>query len=536
MAVRFTGYQAYDNLGNIVPLIVPSWNEWHDYQWLLNGTKTLVEYESIAPDFPQEATWFCVTSDQKSNMQLAGCPNVFAIRDDFIANGITYLRLGNEPLISPNSKTIRFEARDNNTNYRLSLYKGSTQYIIYDLPVVGANNYHRFYTLPSNVALEGDNVLRLWFLFDVTFAGAIYTYNQNQTLPDTSRVPTNWWDDIEPFIISNDPFNQGGVSDHGGGTGTFDGTGDDVNVPALPTVSATDTNFITLYNPSNSQLQALASYMWSTNFDLDTFKRLFTDPMQCILGLSIVPVNVPSGGSRSVKIGNVTTSVNMTLASSQYVEVDCGSITVNEFWGAYLDYDPFTKCEIYLPYCGTHPLTMDDVMNKSIHVVYHVDILSGACCAYVKCGGSVLYTFVGQCSCSVPITSGDWTNVVNGAISIAASIGTMVATGGASAPMAASTIAATAVNSFKQNVERSGSMGGMGGIMAIQKPYLIITRPRQALPDAQNDFTGYPAFMTRRLSSLLGFTKVYEIHLENVPATGTELSEIEKLLKSGVIL
>ena len=175
-------------------------------------------------------------------------------------------------------------------------------------------------------------------------------------------------------------------------------------------------------------------------------------------------------------------------------------------------------------------------MGKSVHVKYHVDILSGACCAYVKCGGSVLYSFVGQCSCSIPITGNDWTNVVNGALSIAASIGTMVATGGASAPMVAgSTIASTAVNTMKPTVEKSGSMGGMGGMLGVQTPYLILTRPNQAVPNRQNSFMGYPSFITENLNTISGYTEIENIHLENIPATDQEISEIEMLLKNGVI-
>lgn len=334
----------------------------------------------------------------------------------------------------------------------------------------------------------------------------------------------------------NDPYGAGGESVTGGGTGSFDGTGDNVDIPGLPTLSATSTGFITLFNPSITQLNELSNYMWSNGFDLETFKKLFANPMDCILGLSIVPVAVPNGETSTVSVGNISTGVSMTKAASQYVTVDCGTLIVNEYWGAYLDYDPYTKAEIYLPYIGTHALSVDDIMGKSVHVVYHVDILSGACAAYVKCGGSVLYTFIGQCSSSIPITGNDWTNVINGVLSIAGAVGSMVATGGASAPMAAGMIASTAVNGLKPNVEKSGSMSGTGGMLGIQTPYLILTRPRQALPKRQNTFTGYPSFITSKLDSLSGYTEIEEIHLENIPGTEQELSEIENLLKRGVII
>lgn len=362
-------------------------------------------------------------------------------------------------------------------------------------------------------------------------------------LMGTRTESTTWADDFNISMKSDfrpsapDPYNPGGGgTEPGGGTGDFDGTGDDVNVPGLPTLSAVDTGFITIFNPTSGQLRALANYMWSSGFDLDTFKKIFADPMDCILGLSIVPVAVPNGGSKTVNVGNISTDVTMTTAASQYVSVDCGTLNVNEFWGAYLDYDPYTKAEIYLPYIGTHPIAVDDIMGKAVHVVYHIDILSGACTAYVKCGGSVLYEFIGQCSSSIPITGNDWTNVINGVLSVAGAIGTMVATGGATAPMAVGTIATTAVNSLKPNVEKSGSMSGTGGMLAVQTPYLILTRPRQALPKNQNKFSGYPSLITRPLSAVYGYTEIENIHLDGIPATEQELSEIESMLKGGVIL
>lgn len=341
------------------------------------------------------------------------------------------------------------------------------------------------------------------------------------------------YEEVDPS--DTDPYKKGGDTSKGGGTGNFDGKSEAIDFPNLPTLSAVDTGLISLFNPTVTEIKNLADYLWGDIFDISTWKKIFANPMDAILGLSIVPVNVPSSGSSPITIGNISTGINMTKAASQYVSVDCGTINVNEYWGAYLDYSPYTEAEIYLPFVGIHPLKIDDIMGKPVHVVYHVDVLSGACCSYVKCGNSVLYSFVGQCSCSIPITANDWTNVINGAISMGTAIGSMVATGGASAPMAVPGMASTAVNSIKPSVEKSGAMGGMGGMLGVQKPYIILTRPKQALPHKQNTFTGYPSFITKRLGDCYGYTEVESIHLENVHATDGELKEINDLLKSGVI-
>lgn len=340
---------------------------------------------------------------------------------------------------------------------------------------------------------------------------------------------------VTPDAQTDDPYEYGGTSSgRVGGGGSWDNSSVPVDFPALPSVSAADAGFITIFNPTLTQLQNLAAYMWSSAFDVDAVKKIFADPINSILGLSIVPVNVPSTVSKTVKVGGISTGVQMAVADSQYVELDCGSITVNEYWGAYLDYAPYTKVEIYLPYIGARPLSTDDVMGKTIALKYHVDVLSGACIAYVKCGASVLYSFAGQCSTVLPVTGNDWTSAISGAISIAGAIGATVATGGAAAPMLAG-VASTAVNSLKPEIQKSGSVSGSSGLMAIQTPYLIITRPRQAIPSGQNHYIGYPSFVTVRMGDLYGYTEVESTHLDGIPCTQAELDEILTLLKGGVL-
>lgn len=356
-----------------------------------------------------------------------------------------------------------------------------------------------------------------------------------------SAAAASWLNQVPAHIVPPDPFTPGdegdidGPSGPGGGEGDHDTTSDPIDIPTLPTTSAVDTGFITLFNPSLTEIRALADYMWNGLFDINNLRKLFADPMDVILGLSIVPGPVPSGAQEAVSIGNISTGVMMTKAADQFFTVDCGTLKPTEFWGAYLDYSPYTKVDIYLPFIGMRSLSIDDVMEKNVNVVYHVDILSGACVAFIKSGDQVLYTHIGQCASSIPINGNDWTNTINGILSMAAAIAGTVATGGAAAPMLMGQ-AANITNILKPSVARSGGMGGMGGMLGIQKPYLILTRPRQCVPGNQNIYKGYPAFMTRALGDLSGMTSVEDIHLAVAGATQEELEEIERLLKEGVML
>ena len=315
-------------------------------------------------------------------------------------------------------------------------------------------------------------------------------------------------------------------------------TNDAINIPSLPTVSVADTGFVTLFNPSLSQIQDLADYMWGSFFDVSTFKKIFADPMDCILGFNLLPVAIPNGSSSSVVVGNISTGVQMTKASTQWVELDCGSLTIGTPYDNYLDFSPYTKYSIYLPYIGTVELSADDCVDKTLHLVYHVDVLSCACVAYLKCGDSVLYQFTGSCGYSIPLTSENFRSMIGHIVSIAGTVAGAIASGGMSAPLAVGAVANTANNvmGLKPEIHRSGAIGSSAGIMGIQKPYLILEFPNPCKPEQQYKYTGYPSFVTVKVGDLSGYTEFDSIILDGVTCDEDEKALIEEILKGGVYL
>ena len=352
----------------------------------------------------------------------------------------------------------------------------------------------------------------------------------------------------------NDPFDDDDDSEPGGGgdgddQDNWDDDSDPVPVPDLPDLSAVDTGFITLFNPTVSQLQNLASYLWSGAFDVATFKKITADPMDVILGLSIVPVDVPSSTTAEVTVGNIGTGIYMLKANSQYVSVDCGSIAIHEKDHSYLDYAPYTKVTIILPFIGAQELSIDELNGESIGVIYHIDVLSGACIAFVTIDGNVIHQYAGQCAVSIPITAQDFTQTIMAlgqlvVAGIGAGVG-IAATGGMAAPIsgamvagAISSVSASAINvaNSKPNYSKTGSIAGSGGLLAVKKPYLIFEYPRKCKPANQQIYTGYPSMVTFTLGSLSGFTQVQDVHLDNISCTDKERDEILSLLREGVIL
>lgn len=464
---------------------------------------------------------------------------------------------------------IEVTERDNKINYvRCQLYYNNrtiTEGFFFSGHANSHFSFPFFITDINNNIFENANINARWSPFqqlsptvdDSQVIDGIYLVSNYLTSMNTNYYESkNKWDtylgniahtwtytqvDISTNIDSEtdpnetDPYNPN--ANPGGGGGETQ-TPDSITDPALPTISSIDTGFITLYKPSVSQLNNLASFMWGS-LDVDLFKRVMQSPMDAVLGLSILPGIVPSGSSSNVKIGNVDSGISMPKVSNQYVKFDCGTLTIKRKWGAFLDYSPYTKTYLYLPFIGIRSIETDSIMGVPIQVKYNIDVMSGACCAFVIANGTTLYSFTGQCSCSVPVTGRDWTNMVNGvlgAVSGVASAAGSAASGNLLGAVSGIASAASSALSAKPTIEHSGNMGGMGGLMGIKRPYFIVERPVQAVPGYQNEIIGYPSFVYKYIDQLSGYTEFEQIHLEGLPCTSEELNEIENILLTGVIL
>lgn len=330
---------------------------------------------------------------------------------------------------------------------------------------------------------------------------------------------------------------------------------DNVGFPDMPTATLADAGFVSLWTPTKEQLQTLARYMWNIDItSIDFWKKLVASPLELIFGLSIIPYDVHDDDSPYhvyqdvLTMGYVNTHIDMDYIEEQFIEIDFGSVDLTEYIGAYLDYDPYTKFSIYLPYIGVKDLSADDIMNRTISLKYRIDLASGACVAMIKCTGtdatvgsvdSVFYSFSGSCSTQVPISASQQQELVRSIVSIGVGVAATAATiftGGLTAVGAATAVGATANGALglKSHYAHSGNMGSTAGFMGVQNPYLIVSRPRLAIPGDQNVYMGYPSFITMTLGDLSGYTEVEVTHLDRLDCTEEEMSEIAELLRKGV--
>lgn len=317
-------------------------------------------------------------------------------------------------------------------------------------------------------------------------------------------------------------------------TGTNTGSG---GTPVVPPVTGKASALYSIYNPTLEQVNSLGAWLWSSNF-IDQLLKLFSSPMDAIIGLHKIYATPATGGTQNIKVGYLDSGVPSKIVTEQYTKIDCGTVNCYEYFGNVLDYNPYTNIRLYLPFIGIIDLSNSDVMRSSINVVYHVDVLSGACLAEARItrdgGGGTLYQYAGNAATTLPISSGSYMGVVSSVSSVATRALAGFASGGALGAIASG--ATGILNAQGTNVVHSGGFSGNAGAMGCKKPYLIIERPQTETADNTAKLLGYGSNLFTKLKTCKGLTKVKCVHVDAVPATKEEKKLIEEKLMDGIII
>ena len=306
-------------------------------------------------------------------------------------------------------------------------------------------------------------------------------------------------------------------------------------VPIVPVGSAS--SLWKIYHPTQAQIDSFGGWLWSSNF-IDQILKIFNNPMEAVIGLHKVYATPVDAGATTIKVGYLDSEVPSNYIEQQYITVSCGSVNLYEQYGNVFDYSPYTDVQLYLPFIGIVPLNISDVMRSSISIEYGVDVITGACLAQVEVSrdgnSSVLYQYSGNCAVQYPISSGSYMGIVTSIISVAGGIAATAASGGAAAPLALGAVGG--MMGAHTSVQRSGDFSGNAGAMGGKIPYLIITRPQTKVAPNAESMQGYPTNDYITVGECTGYIKAEIAHIININATDEELTEINELLMSGIII
>lgn len=353
------------------------------------------------------------------------------------------------------------------------------------------------------------------------------------------------WDNIIIYPLGYDEKNLDNSSNTsiGGGYGSGNNPHDTIDIPQLPNLVVSNTGS-SLYALTPSEMQAFSSWLWTSDWT-ENIKKLRTDPMQNIIGVSIVDIPL-TGNASTIHVGNLNSGVNASLISN-WVSVDCGSINIDEYYGTFADYEPYIALTLYLPKVGFIQIPADAVVNNSIKIVYNIELTSGEGLCYIyivnnRDNFSYVYnTYTCHVSANIALSASDHTQqisaIINASINTVAAVGGAIATGGATAGNAATTVASSALNvaTTKNPTQTKGNFGNFGTLMCVKKPYMIINRTNLTKPSSFQENNGYMINYTATIGGHTGFLKTRDYHCEfNAPYN--HRTEIENLLNGGIII
>lgn len=315
-------------------------------------------------------------------------------------------------------------------------------------------------------------------------------------------------------------------------------SGTTLPLPTLETTSAS--RMFTVYNPTDVQINSLGAYLWTTNI-IEQIKQMWDDPMQAIIAFHKVYAAPTTGSNKNIMLGYLDSEVSAAEVTSQFVTVDCGTLSIVESLRNAMDYSPFVEVSIYLPFVGFVEIDVTDVMSATIHVIYRIDVYTGTCIAMLYARRAVdmpneqlLYTFAGNAAQQLPLTASSFNGAIGALLGLAGA-GISVASGGGVGVAAGAIGAAHSLTHEMVHIQRSGGLSANAGIMTPRKPFIVLSRQNGYNANGYNAFYGYPVNKTVYLSNTNGFVRVKAINYQG-NGTAEERDEIVRLLQEGVIV
>ena len=325
------------------------------------------------------------------------------------------------------------------------------------------------------------------------------------------------------------------------------------SLPYIPLPFSSSTGIISVYHPDQSTLLAFANWLWVTWQDA-TIDKIWNNPFDGVITLFELYCTPTDVGTKNIRSGFLDSGISSPIIS-RYTEIDCGSLGIPEYYGNYLDYAPYSKAYIYLPFIGVVELNVDDIVGHGVNVTYKIDEYNGSCIAMITVAkvttvngeqveyNNVFYQYSGNCAVELPIAGGSQAAIKAGMIEAAAwGIGSVV--GGIMSGSSFGEIgsgmaygAASAVHSLvsaKSSVQHSGSFGSSYGALGAKKPFITIVRPKQLQIANYNELYGYQAHKAVTIGACTGYLRCREVHVISPTASDEEKAQIEQLLKTGV--
>lgn len=183
------------------------------------------------------------------------------------------------------------------------------------------------------------------------------------------------------------------------------------NVTEFNTLES-NANLLKLYVLDKTNVEILADDLWTicdtlSADDYDNFdgkikdEFLTTNPIDSIISLIRYPFDIPhflSNTKTPVQLGKSIGTAEGYRTYNITFGVDFEGVDIYpRFGNSFLDYSPYTKYELYVPFCGTIEINPGDILGHRLNLRLRVDLSTGSVIAYIMADQLVIGTAKGSC-------------------------------------------------------------------------------------------------------------------------------------------
>ena len=306
-----------------------------------------------------------------------------------------------------------------------------------------------------------------------------------------------------------------------------------------------------------ADISDIYTILYSPQF-INSYERSLYNPLSAVLSMHLLPQNLlnlsAATTSSDLIVSGYNVSSHLPTPKSYPIIPSIHSYHVGsmyiDYTDTYLDYAPYTRAWLHLPYIGVLDIDINTIAHGQIAVDYTCDAMTGNVAAYVTCidwdgNKEIKYVSTGNAAYSMPMFS---TNQDGSALGRVASSGLGLAmsalTGNAAGAGAAALNIAGGIfdaATTSRNTQITGSIGGNASMISDSRCWLEIVRPCWCEPENFQMLNGIPSQLSGTLAEYagtgtpyVGFIRVSSVEMDGIQATDDELSEIETLLKNGI--
>lgn len=263
--------------------------------------------------------------------------------------------------------------------------------------------------------------------------------------------------------------------------------------------------FISAYRLTREEVTELASKRWvEVNYTAEKYQGAnvffnaneeYIDTAKYVSSFFKLFAPITTEVKQNLMFGPYDMDMEVDLISEDNIVLDCGTINLTGQFHNAIDYK-HTTLEIYLPFIGFTPLTVNDFMDKAVNLKYQINIMNGDALAILTADGSPVFSHPCNVSLKIPYQLG--------------------------------------ANEFVNT-----QLDPNNNFLLDTPPFVIVKVNPPTDPDTEHipyrDTHFYAQFGT-----LTGYTEATEIDMtvlsEHTFITRTEIDEIVSLLESGVFL